>query len=182
MSNIDSLCQRPRRLQCFWLRSSARRVGAVRQLRYSDLILDAKPYGHIRWPAETDKTRKAWLTPISPTLPQRLVRLIRTRPGVGDAFLFPAPRDHSQPVDRETLATWLRSALKAANLPHLQGETFHGLRRKFATERKHLPDVDVAAAGGWRSVMTMKRAYQQADEAGVLRAVMDRRELRERGA
>jgi integrase len=120
--------------------------------------------------------------PHQPNAPSAPCAAHSYRPGVGDAFLFPAPRDHSQPVDRETLATWLRSALKAANLSRLQGETFHGLRRKFATERKHLPDVDVAAAGGWRSVMTMKRAYQQADEAGVLRAVMDRRELRERGA
>jgi hypothetical protein len=39
--------------------------------------------------------------------------------------------------------------------------------------------VDVAAAGGWRSIITMKRAYQQADEAGVLEAVLDRRVLRD---
>jgi hypothetical protein len=47
------------------------------------------------------------------------------------------------------------------------------------TERKHLPDVDVAKAGGWRSINTMKRSYQQADEAGVLEAVLDSRRLQE---
>ena len=61
-------------------------------------------------------------------------------------------------------------------------DSFHGLRRKWSTERKHLPDVDVAKAGGWRSIMTMKRAYQQADEAGVLEAVLDPRRLREQQA
>jgi hypothetical protein len=47
------------------------------------------------------------------------------------------------------------------------------------SERKHLPDVDVAKAGGWRSINTMKRSYQLADDAGVLEAVMEPRKLRE---
>ena len=70
----------------------------------------------------------------------------------------------------------------AAGVPRLEHDSFHGLRRKWSTERKHLPGVDVAKAGGWRSIMTMKRAYQQADEVGVLEAVLDPRRLREQGA
>jgi hypothetical protein len=35
----------------------------------------------------------------------------------------------------------------------LDNDAFDELRRKWATERKHLPDMDVAKAGGWRSVM-----------------------------
>ena len=58
----------------------------------------------------------------------------------------------------------------------------HGLRRKWVVERKYLPDADVAAAGGWRSIATMKRSYQLADDAGVLEAVMESRKLREREA
>jgi hypothetical protein len=38
-------------------------------------------------------------------------------------------------------------------------------------ERKHLPDVDVAKAGGWRDLATMKQSYQQPDPATVLRVV-----------
>jgi len=30
-------------------------------------------------------------------------------------------------------------------------------RRKWANERKPLPDVDVAAAGGWKAVQTLNR-------------------------
>jgi hypothetical protein len=41
----------------------------------------------------------------------------------------------------------------------------------FAVERKHLPDVDVARAGGWRDLATMKRSYQQPDPATTLRAI-----------
>jgi integrase len=83
------------------------------------------------------------------------------------------------PASEAVVTCWLRRALKLAGLPRLPHDAFHGLRRKWATERKHLPDVDVARAGGWRSVNTMKRAYQQADDAGVLEAIMEPRKLRE---
>ena len=56
-------------------------------------------------------------------------------------------------------------------LPKIRGGIFHPYRRLWATERKHLPDVDVAAAGGWGDTRAMKLSYQQADAAGVLRAV-----------
>lgn len=83
-------------------------------------------------------------------------------------------------MERDTLALWLRRAEKAAGVPRLPHDSFHGLRRKFVTERKHLSDVDVAEAGGWRSIGTMKRAYERADEAGVLEALLDPRRLRDR--
>jgi hypothetical protein len=43
--------------------------------------------------------------------------------------------------------------------------------RLWATERKHLPDVDVAAARGWRDTRALKLSYQQADPASVLGVV-----------
>ena len=54
---------------------------------------------------------------------------------------------------------------------------FHGLRRKWVTERKDLPEKDVAAAGGWRSTRVMKQAYQQVDDATVLEVVLSPRRL-----
>jgi integrase len=159
---------------------AGRRIGAVRQLRATDLRTDHGPHGAIRWPADTDKTGKEWLTPISKEVRERLLKVIRERQAVGDAPLFPAPRNLQAPVDRETLASWIRQAETTAGVPRLDHDSFHGLRRKWSTERKHLPDVDVAKAGGWRSIMTMKRAYQQADDAGVLEAVLGSRKLRER--
>jgi hypothetical protein len=53
---------------------------------------------------------------------------------------------------------------------------------KWATERKHWPDVDVAAAGGWAELSSLKKAYQQADEATMLKVVLDAGELRKRRA
>lgn len=43
--------------------------------------------------------------------------------------------------------------------------------RLWTIEWKHLPDVDVAEAGGWRELTTMRRSYQQADPATTLRIV-----------
>ena len=40
-----------------------------------------------------------------------------------------------------------------------------------ATERKSLPDADVAAAGGWRDTRALRLSYQQWDPVTVLRVV-----------
>ena len=53
-------------------------------------------------------------------------------------------------------------------------------RRLFASERKHLPDVDLMRAGGWRDLATMKRSYQQADPA--TNAVCNRKRAGSEGA
>ena len=44
-------------------------------------------------------------------------------------------------------------------------------RRVWATERKHLPPQDVAAAGGWLDIGTLQGCYQQPDE-DTLRSVV----------
>ena len=56
---------------------------------------------------------------------------------------------------------------------------WHAYRRKWATERKHMPDVDVAAAGGWKNTVSLKTAYQRADPETILRVVLEAAELRE---
>lgn len=43
--------------------------------------------------------------------------------------------------------------------------------RAWATERKDLPDSDVARAGGWRDTRALTENYQQADPATMLRVV-----------
>ena len=58
----------------------------------------------------------------------------------------------------------------------------HAYRRKWATERKHLSDTDVAAAGGWQNSLTLRKVYQQADAETMLNVVLGGNELRERKA
>ena len=44
---------------------------------------------------------------------------------------------------------------------------------------EHLPDVDVAAAGGWSDTLTLKQVYQQADQEGMYRVMSELMTLRE---
>ena len=137
------------------------------------------PHGAIRWPAATDKTGKERLVPIGPEVRAAIDRVLRERPGIGAAYLFPAPRDANKPVDRHLAAKWLRTAEKLAGLEKLDGSLWHAYRRKWATERKHMPDANVAAGGGWANPNTLRLVYQQTDADTMLRVVLERGELRE---
>lgn len=108
-----------------------------------------------------------------------LDRVMTERPGVGTAYLFPSPRNARRPVSKDLASAWLQKAGTLAELQPLDGSLWHAYRRKWATERKHLPDVDVAAAGGWSDLTSLKTAYQQVDGATLYRVVNDPAELRE---
>ena len=61
----------------------------------------------------------------------------------------------------------------------LEGILWHAYMRKRATERKYPPDMDVAAAGGWKNAVCLKTAYQEADSETILRVVLEAGKLRE---
>ena len=82
----------------------------------------------------------------------------------------------------ERVRRWLLEAEKLAKLPKQRGASFHAYRRAWATARKHLPVTDVAAAGGWKSTVTIQRCYQQPDEETTLSVVLGGAELREKKA
>ena len=48
-----------------------------------------------------------------------------------------------------------------------------------ATARKHLPDADLQASGGWKNITSLKTAYQQPDPATLYEVVSAAKELRE---
>lgn len=60
-----------------------------------------------------------------------------------------------------------------------KGSLWHAYRRKWATERKHLPDIDVARMGGWSELSSLKSCYQQADFETMLKVITEAREFRE---
>ena len=66
--------------------------------------------------------------------------------------------------------------------PKLERGIWHPYRRKWVTARKHLPVADVAAAGGWKSTLTLTKCYQQADQATMLSVVLGGAQLREKKA
>ncbi len=78
-------------------------------------------------------------------------------------WLFPAPRNAMKHVRMELASTWLTKAQKLAKVEKFERGLWHGFRRKWASERKHLSHVDAARAGGWRDVRTFTDCYQQAD-------------------
>lgn len=147
-------------------------VGSERfVISQSDLLLSDLPYGAIQWPADTDKTGRSTIAPISPVVGEALERLLQ-RPFRGD-FLFTSPSDRARPISRHLASNWLQKAEELAELTPLPGGLWHPFRQKWATERKHLPDVDVAAAGGWKSLEALKQSYQHADRETMLRVVLE---------
>ena len=85
--------------------------------------------------------------PDYPEVQVRLLKVMRERPGLGDTPLFPSPLNLQVPLSDNCLKEWLHKAQHLACLLRLEHDAFHGLRRKWATERTHLPDVDVAKGG-----------------------------------
>lgn len=83
--------------------------------------------------------------------------MLRERPGIGPAYLFPSPKNPSKPITKDLAREWLLEAEQLAELSKLTGGAWHPCRRKWATARKHLPIKDVAAAGGWKCTETLRR-------------------------
>lgn len=160
---------------------TGRRLSSVLKLTYSDIDLDADP-PTVRWRAASDKGGKRTVVPIGPALAAHFDRLLRERPGIGNTPIFPAPANPEKPVDRWLASRWLRKAEKAAGVGSHDGSLWHAYRRMWATERKHLPDTDVAHYGGWKSVETLQRIYQQPDDDTLLRVATDHLELRRKRA
>jgi integrase len=161
----------PELLDIAW--GTGRRVSAILSLRYADLRLADGPSGSICWPSDTDKMKKEWSAPINPQVRAAINRIRVDRQLKGSAFLFPNPNDPAKPLSKELASAWLRRAEELAEIQHLDGGGWHPFRRGWATSRKHLPDVDVAAAGGWSDLTSLKTCYQQADQETMLAVVAE---------
>ena len=53
------------------------------------------------------------------------------------------------------------------------------MRRKWRSERRHLPTKAVALAGGWTDVATIERCYDMPDEAHLLAVTSETNKRRE---
>jgi integrase len=171
-------------------RHTGRRAEAICSLRASDVLLTRDQaartlasmgrdesraetwlHGAIRWRAENDKQGFDEIAPLGTAARRAIDDYLALEPRLGDVALFPAERDFDSPMRRDVASRWLLKAEKLAKLPKLEHGVFHCYRRLWAMERKNLPDVDVAAAGGWRDTRALKQSYQQADPATMLRVV-----------
>jgi integrase len=149
---------------------TGRRLSAWRQLQWSDIDFDA---GAIRWRAVTDKRGYEALMPMSDAVRDELQAARRLNPTIGTAWVFPSPKDSGEPCSRHLLDDWLRRAYKRIKVTPQPGGLWHPFRRKWASERKEYPVVDVAAAGGWKDVRTVQTSYQLADSATIRNVVLN---------
>jgi integrase len=161
---------------------TGRRIRAILHLRASDWRPDAGKHGALLWrvgPGNRKRGARERLVPVHPAVRATLVALLRQRPAVGEAFLFPAPADPTQPVDRHAATNWLLDAERLAGLAHVPGLGFHGSRRRWATARKGLPLADVAEAGGWtKDSSALLTCYQMADDETTEAVVLHERPVR----
>jgi hypothetical protein len=81
----------------------------------------------------------------------------------------------------ELVSQWIAKAEGAAGLPKLEGSLCHACRRKWRTERNHLPISSVAVGGGWTDIATMIRCYDIPDDDAVLEATSNPRRRWEKG-
>lgn len=156
---------------------TGRRIGAIVRLHWSDWLPNEWAYGALRWRADADKLGREWVTPVSKEVKKAVERWRQQYPGVGEAPVFPSPKDLGQCVSAKLASKWLREAEELAGLEHLEFGLWHTFRRKWAMERKGLELRDVAFAGGWKDPTTLLKIYQQPDPETLERVVLHARKL-----
>ena len=73
---------------------------------------------------------------------------------------------------------WLRAETKA-NVEHIRGLGWHGLRRKFATDlMQEAPLKVLSSLGGWKEPQTLLKCYQLPDESMMRQALSARERKR----
>lgn len=151
--------------------ATGHRIDAILNLKWSDVVLEPTedfPHGGVHWCWEVDTIDNGHTTPLNELAS---VALQRRRVIVSSEWIFPAPKNPAVPITPRLVGRWFRKAEVRGGIPHQRGRGWHAFRRGWASDRMHLPDVAVAAAGGWKDTKTMKQAYQHATAADILRVV-----------
>ena len=161
--------------------STGQRVGAILKLQQDDIDLSRLPYGWVEFRAEVQKTEYEHLMALPEYARPILLEHLQCLGSPSVPLLFPGERKRDKPVRVSVLSKKLRSAYLRAGLTPPEGSLWHAWRRKWATERKAMPRVDVAKAGGWRDVATLERCYQQADEATQMHVFLEAPKLHSQG-
>ncbi|MFC1791329.1 tyrosine-type recombinase/integrase [Gemmatimonadota bacterium] len=151
------------------------RIGAIRRLHWADVHLGE---GIIRWVAENEKTGFEHRTPVTEAASQALERARAQNPGIGEAWVLPAPGCPSEPCSRHLMRDWWQRAERSAGFEHVRGLGWHSLRRKFATDLQEKPLKVLCQLGGWKSFKTVLECYQQPDEASMRKALGERQTTR----
>jgi integrase len=157
------------------LEATGKRRGAIMGLTWSDIDFAGR---RITWQAAYDKKGKTRVVPYPEALFD-CIRDLQKRLGALGGYVFPSSGDPERPAARELLPQWLVKAEQKAGLPKLSGGVTHPYRRKWRSERSHLPMKAVAVAGGWDDLATMNQCYDQPDDEDLLTVTSETRKRRE---
>ena len=138
------------------------RIGAVRKLRWSDIDLEE---ASVRWRGENDKIGFEHVTPLSDIAVDALRAVQRSQGVIGETGVFPSPRNPATPCSRYIMEDWWKKARQRAGFAGIPRLGWHSLRRKFASEMKHMPLRDLCELGGWKNPVTVLKCYQHPDES-----------------
>ena len=147
------------------------RIGAIRQLRWSDIDLEGEA---VLWRSEHEKTGHEHRTPLTPAAVAVLAGARRRNPGIGDVPLLPAPMDASRSVGHPQAGAWWKKAERLAGLEPVRGRGWHSLRRKFASDLMDQPMKVLCELGGWKTAQTVLQCYQRADQRRLRKALEHR--------
>ena len=150
------------------------RIGAIRQLRWSDINMGA---GVIRWRAEHEKSGFEHRTPVTDEALGVLEEARKENRRIGDAPVLPAPRDPARSVGHALVRDWWKRAEALAGLERKRGRGWHSLRRKFASDLMDQPLKVLCELGGWRTAQTVLQCYQRPDEDRLKKALVERRRV-----
>ena len=150
------------------------RIGAIRQLRWSDIGMDLKT---VRWRGEHDKSGHEHVTPLTDEALAVLEEARRRSSGPGDPPVLPASTDPSTCVSRWLVRDWWQKAETRAGLEPKRGRGWHSLRRKFASDLMDEPLKVLCELGGWKTAKTVLQCYQKADEAQLRAALANRQRV-----
>ena len=148
------------------------RIGAIRQLLWSDIDLEGRT---VRWRGEHEKTGYEHSTPMTTRALAVLEEARRRNPGIGDTPVLPAPKDPSRCVSRSLARDWWGKAQELAGLEPKRGRGWHSLRRKFASDLMDQPLKVLCELGGWKTAQTVLQCYQRPDEGRLRKALEGRR-------
>ena len=119
--------------------------------------------------------RREHETPITEAALAALESVRQRCPGIGDAPIFPAPKNSPMSVSRHLMRDWWRQAEKLAEMEPRRGRGWHSFRRKFASDYVDQPLKVLADLGGWRSTQTIIECYQKPDQERLKEALLMRR-------
>jgi len=148
------------------------RIGAIRQLRWSDIDMEART---IRWRGEHEKNGYEHRTPMTVMARSILEEARRHHPGIGNAPVMPTPRDPFRCLGQSRARIWWDRAEKLAGLEPRLRRGWHSLRRKFASDLMDLPLKVLCELGGWKTAETVLQCYQRPDEDRLRKAIEEYR-------